>query len=139
MIPYLLGMHDIGFLLFFDREFEYFQCSVLKFLGTSYKLASASFSGDFTFMSDTILSTLASKQTLVGSDYSDPKVSEKTVKQEDSCTIEYTCEDDEETDDSSTEANPSSRLHEFGLTPLASSPCYAEAGAAGDDGEHLFL
>lgn len=90
-------------------------------------------------MSDTVLSTLASKQTLVGSDNIDPKVSEKTVTQEDSCSIEYTCEDDEETDDSSTEANPSPRLHGFGPSPLASSPCYAEAGAAGDDGEHLSL
>lgn len=93
-------------------------------------------------MSDTILSALASKQTLVTSeDFTDQKIiqikmGQKTVKQEDSCSGENTCEDDEETDDSSTEANPNSRLNEYGLSPLTSSSCYDDADAAGDDGEY---
>lgn len=58
------------------------------------------------------------------------------MKQEDSCSGENTCEDDEETDDSSTEANLNSRLNEYGLSPLTSSSCYDDADAAGDDGEH---
>lgn len=94
-------------------------------------------------MSDTILSALASKQTsMISEDFADQKIiqiklGQKTVKQEDSCSGENTCEDDEETDDSSTEANPNSRLNEYGLSPLTSSSCYddADADAAGDDGE----
>ncbi|XP_041820194.1 oocyte zinc finger protein XlCOF22-like isoform X2 [Chelmon rostratus] len=106
---------------------------------------------EFTFMSDTILSTLASKQTSVASeDHIDQKmdggcvdgkekIEQKTLKQEDSCSIEDICDDDEETDDSSTETNPNSGLHEYGLSPLTSPPCYEEAGAADDDaGEAAF-
>lgn len=108
-------------------------------------------------MSDTILSTLASKQTSAASeDHFDQKTDrggaderqdagksqgrnqekseEKTLKQEDGRSAEDICEDDEETDDSSTEANPNSQLHEYGLSPLTSSPCSEEGGAA--DGEH---
>lgn len=108
-------------------------------------------------MSDTILSTLASKQTSAASeDHVDQKnvgggaderqdtgksqgrnqeKSEKTLKQEDDCSAEDGCEDDEETDDSSIETNPNSQQHEYGLSPLTSSPCSEEGGAA--DGEHL--
>lgn len=119
------------------------QYSVLKFLVIFFYSAYFAsdvnvirFSGDFAFMSDTILSTLASKQTLVGSeDPNDQKITQKTVKQEDDCSIEDTYEDDEETDDSSIEANPNSR-HEYGLSPPTSSPSYEKSGAAGDDGEH---
>lgn len=128
------------------REFKYFQYSVLKFLVISFYSAYFAsdvnvicFSGDFAFMSDTILSTLASKQTLVGSeDPIDQKITQKTVKQEDDCSVEDTYEDDEETDDSSIEANPKSR-HDYGLSPPSSSPSYEKSGAAGDDGEHLVL
>lgn len=45
--------------------------------------------------------------TLVGSqDYTDQKISEKAVKQEDDCSVEYTYEGDDETEDSSTERRP---------------------------------
>ncbi|XP_044041393.1 zinc finger protein 79-like isoform X7 [Siniperca chuatsi] len=110
---------------------------------------------EFTFMSDTILSTLASKHISVASEdqidqkmdgggvdgkqdtwkpqgRSQEKSEQKTIRQEDSCSVEDVCEDDEETDDSSTETNSNSRLHEYGLSPLTSSPCSEEAGAAGD-------
>lgn len=117
------------------------------------------FSGEFTFMSDTILSTLASKQTSEdqidqkmdggGADSKQDtgkaqgrhqeKLKQRAVKQENSSSVEDICEDDEETDDSSTETNPNSRLREYGLSPLTSSPCSDEAGAAGDDGEPLAL
>ncbi|XP_076578484.1 uncharacterized protein LOC143314986 [Chaetodon auriga] len=94
---------------------------------------------EFTFMSNTILSTLASKQTSVetedhtyqkmdgGRADSKEKTEPKTLKQE------YICDDDEETDDSSTETNLNSGLREHGLSPLTSSSCYEEAGAADDD------
>nr|XP_046235148.1 PR domain zinc finger protein 1-like [Scatophagus argus] len=111
---------------------------------------------EFTLMSDFILATLASKQTLVASeDDIDQKMNggavegiekseEKTVKQEDSCSVEDICEDDEETGDSSTETNPNSRPHEYALSAvgcqlsavscrLSTSQCYEEAGAAGDN------
>lgn len=113
-------------------------------------------------MSDTILSTLASKETSVASeDQIDQKMDaggvdgkqdtrksqgrnqensdQKTLKQENSCSAEDICEDDEETDDSSIETNPNSQLHEYGLSPLTSSPCSEEAAAAGDDGEQNIL
>ncbi|XP_074480964.1 uncharacterized protein LOC141761513 isoform X2 [Sebastes fasciatus] len=109
----------------------------------------------FTFTSDTILSTLASKQTSVASeDHVDPKMDggggdgkqdtvksrgrnqemaeQKTLKQENSWSAEDICEDDEETDDSSIETDPNPQLHEYGLSPLSSSPCSEEAGEGGD-------
>ncbi|KAI3366770.1 hypothetical protein L3Q82_009435, partial [Scortum barcoo] len=109
---------------------------------------------EFTFMSDTILATLASKQVVAAAseDHIDQKTGgggadegqdtgkskgrdqgqseEKTLKQEDDCGTEDFCEDDEGTDDSSTETNQNSRLHEYGLSPLTSSPCSLEGGAA---------
>ena len=78
-------------------------------------------------MSDTILSTLASKQTSVASeDHIDSIISGKGGDSS-----------DEETDDSSSEVNPYTRLQGCGLSPLTSSPCSEEGGAASDSGEHL--
>lgn len=103
----------------------------------------------FAFMSDTVLSTLVSKQTLAESeDHFDQKTDgggadsketpeQKTAKQEDSCSMKDIFEDDEETDDSSTETNSNSWLHEYEPSPLTSSPCSEEAGEAGGDDEHL--
>ncbi|XP_045928481.1 zinc finger protein 154-like isoform X3 [Micropterus dolomieu] len=111
---------------------------------------------EFTFMSDTILSTLASKNTSVGCEDSidqkmdgervdgkqdtwkpqgrnQGKSEQKAMKKEDSCSIEDFCEDDGETDDSSIETNPNSGLCEYRLSPLTSSPCSEEAAAAGDN------
>ncbi|XP_039998772.1 zinc finger protein 79-like isoform X2 [Xiphias gladius] len=110
---------------------------------------------EFTFTSDTILSTLASKQTLGApegdidqkihwggadgkQDTKTPqgrhrgKYEEETLKQVNSYSIEDVCEDDEETDDSSIETNPHSQLQEYGLSPLTSSPC-SEGDDAADD------
>ncbi|KAE8281429.1 hypothetical protein D5F01_LYC20414 [Larimichthys crocea] len=47
-------------------------------------------------------------------------------------------EDDEETDDSSTETNSNSWLHEYEPSPLTSSPCSEEAGEAETAGEAAF-
>lgn len=101
-------------------------------------------------MPDTILSTLTSKWTSEASeDHSDHKINEvgkdrnqdteklQERNQENSCSIEDMCEDDGETDDSSSEVNPYSRLLNCGLSPLTSSPCSDEGGAANDSGEHL--
>ncbi|XP_028426300.1 zinc finger protein 37-like isoform X2 [Perca flavescens] len=105
---------------------------------------------EFTFMSDTILSTLASKQTSATSEDQDQimdqgegkqgtgksqgrnqeKSVETTVKQENSWRAEDICEDDEETDNSSTE--PNCGLPEYGLSPLTSSPRSEEAAEPGD-------
>ncbi|XP_044041387.1 zinc finger protein 37-like isoform X2 [Siniperca chuatsi] len=75
---------------------------------------------EFSFMSDTILSTLASKQASVASDHTD---SLRDGKGGD-CS-------DVETDDSSTEPDPSnSQLQERGKSPPPSSPCSEEAGVA---------
>ncbi|KAM8740061.1 uncharacterized protein AB9X84_020054 isoform 1-T1 [Acanthopagrus schlegelii] len=126
-----------------EQEFEQFAYDpedlkrIFQHQQERHKLAKS----EFTLMSDTILSALASKQTsVISEDFADQKIiqiklGQKTVKQEDSCSSENTCEDDEETDDSSTEANPNSRLNEYGLSPLTSSSCYddADADAAGDD------
>ncbi|XP_044198911.1 zinc finger protein 345-like isoform X2 [Thunnus albacares] len=77
---------------------------------------------EFSFMSDTILSTLASKQTSVASeDHIDSIISGKGGDSS-----------DEETDDSSSEVNPYTRLQGCGLSPLTSSPCSEEGGAASD-------
>ena len=78
-------------------------------------------------MSDTILSSLASRQTSVSSeDHIDSIMDGK-------------CDDsnDEESEDSSSEVNPYSRPQDCGLSPLTSSPCLEEGGAASDSGEHL--
>ncbi|XP_039647859.1 zinc finger protein 300-like isoform X3 [Perca fluviatilis] len=100
---------------------------------------------EFTFMSDTILSTLSSKQTSPTSEDQDQimdqgegkqgtgksqgrnreKSVQTTVKQENSWRAEDLCEDDEETDNSSVE--PDCGLPEYGLSPLTSSPCSEEA------------
>ncbi|XP_051248467.1 zinc finger protein 586-like isoform X2 [Dicentrarchus labrax] len=131
----------------FDYEFEQFVSNpedlkrILQHQQEHQKLTKS----EFTFMSDTILSTLASKLTLAAAeDHIDeklnPEMTEQNIlKQEDSCGIEDICEDDEETDNSSIETNPNSPLHEYGLSPLTSSPCSEEAGAAGDEaGEAAF-
>lgn len=83
--------------------------------------------GEFSFMSDTFLSTLASKQTSVASE--DHIDSIRDGKGGDGS--------DKKTDDSSIEPDPSnSQLQESGLSPLTSSPCSEESGVAGDSGEH---
>ncbi|XP_059181675.1 zinc finger protein 260-like [Centropristis striata] len=97
---------------------------------------------EFTFMSDTILCTLAFKHDSVASEDhtgeqdsgkslggNHEKSEQKTLKKENSFIAEDICEDDEETDNSSIETNPNSPLHEYGLSPLSSSPC-SEAGDA---------
>lgn len=72
-------------------------------------------------MSDTILSTLASKQTSVASeDHIDSIISGKGGDSS-----------DEETDDSSSDPS-NSQLRESGLSPLASSPYCEDTGVAGD-------
>ncbi|XP_059182342.1 zinc finger and SCAN domain-containing protein 12-like [Centropristis striata] len=104
---------------------------------------------EFTFMSDTILCTLASKQMSVASeDHVDQDLDggddrqdsgkSQARNQEKSESAEDICEDDEETDDSSIETNPNSPLHEYGLSPLSSSPC-SEAGDDETAGEASFL
>nr|XP_033470500.1 zinc finger protein 37-like isoform X3 [Epinephelus lanceolatus] len=92
---------------------------------------------EFTFMSDTILSTLASKQTSAAfQDHAYQKIDDRDGdgKPEGRNQEKPQSKDDEETDDSSIETNPDTRLQERGLSPLTSSPCSEEAGAA-DDGE----
>ncbi|XP_040886130.1 zinc finger protein 79-like isoform X2 [Toxotes jaculatrix] len=117
---------------------------------------------EFTFKSDTILSTLASKQTSVApKDHIDQKIpwggedskqdtekpqgrhqvklEEETQLQANSCSLEDMCEDDEETDDSSIETNPTSQPQEHGLSPLTSSPCSEGQDTADDrEGEAVF-
>ncbi|XP_037616510.1 zinc finger protein 558-like isoform X2 [Sebastes umbrosus] len=143
----------------FDYEFEQFVSEpedlkrILQHQQKRQKLTKSA----FTFTSDTILSALASKQTSVASEnHVDPKMDggggdgkqdtvksrgrnqekaeQKTLKQENSWSAEDICEDDEETDDSSIETDPNPQLHEYGLSPLTSSPCSEEAGEGGDDG-----
>ncbi|XP_022605323.1 zinc finger protein 676-like isoform X2 [Seriola dumerili] len=110
---------------------------------------------EFTFTSDTILSTLKSKQTSVApEDHIDQeihwggvdckqdaekpqgrgqiKLEEETLQEINRCSVEDMCEDDEETYESSTETNPNSQPHEFGLSPLSSSPCSDGADATDD-------
>ncbi|XP_059181674.1 zinc finger protein 211-like isoform X2 [Centropristis striata] len=97
---------------------------------------------EFTFMSDTILCTLASKQITVASedhvdqdldgDYRQDNEKSHERNQERSESAEDICEDDEETDDSSIETNPNSPMHEYGLSPLSSSPCSEEGDEAGE-------
>lgn len=103
-------------------------------LNLTSKINLICFSGEFTYTSDTILSALASKQTLMASKdhqkISQMTSEQRTFKQEGGCSGEYIYEDDEETD-SSTETIRNSRLHKYGLPPLTSSPHSEEAGAAG--------
>ncbi|XP_032360717.1 uncharacterized protein LOC116672859 [Etheostoma spectabile] len=135
-----------------DEEFEQFLSDpedlkrILQHQQERQKLTKS----EFTFMSDTILSTLASKQTSTASEdqdrIMDPGKGKKgtgksqgrnreqslrtTVKQENSWRAEDICEDDEETDNSSIE--PNCGLSEYGLSPLTSSPCSEEAAEPGD-------
>ncbi|XP_035537287.1 zinc finger protein 70-like isoform X2 [Morone saxatilis] len=131
----VLSMFDISS---FDYEVEQFVSDpedlkrILQHQQEHQKLTKS----EFTFVSDTILSTLASKLTSAaseehidqkmdeGGEDSKEKTEQKTLKQEDSCGIEDICEDDEETDNSSIETNPNS----YWLSPLTSSPCSEEAG-----------
>ncbi|XP_042367631.1 uncharacterized protein LOC121961642 isoform X3 [Plectropomus leopardus] len=67
---------------------------------------------EFTFMSDTILATLASKQTLVAAeDHVEQGGDGKTQERNQEKLEEDVCGDDEVTDDSSIETNLNSRLH----------------------------
>ncbi|KAF1372378.1 hypothetical protein PFLUV_G00264760 [Perca fluviatilis] len=147
------SMFDISSL---DEEFEQFLSDpedlkrILQHQQERQKLTKSEFT-----MSDTILSTLASKQTSPTSEDQDQimdqgegkqgtgksqgrnreKSVQTTVKQENRWRAEDLCEDDEETDNSSIE--PNCGLPEYGLSPLTSSPC-SEAAEPGDGGEHLF-
>ncbi|XP_031169494.1 zinc finger protein 182-like isoform X3 [Sander lucioperca] len=138
------SMFDISSL---DEEFEQFLSDpedlkrILQHQQERQKLTKS----EFTFMSDTILSTLASKQTSAASEDQDQimdqgegkqgtgksqgrnreKSEQTTVKQENSWRAEDICEDDEETDNSSIE--PNCGLPEYGLSPLTSSPRSEEA------------
>lgn len=85
--------------------------------------------GEFSFMSDTILSALSSKQTSVAS--KDHFYTIVVGKGADSS--------DEETDNSSTEPYPSnSQLEQRGLSPLTTS-CFEEASVAGDSSEYPYF
>ncbi|XP_031169502.1 uncharacterized protein LOC116060185 isoform X5 [Sander lucioperca] len=143
------SMFDISSL---DEEFEQFLSDpedlkrILQHQQERQKLTKS----EFTFMSDTILSTLASKQTSAASEDQDQimdqgegkqgtgksqgrnreKSEQTTVKQENSWRAEDICEDDEETDNSSIE--PNCGLPEYGLSPLTSSPHSEEAAEPGD-------
>ncbi|XP_078137672.1 uncharacterized protein LOC144537708 [Sander vitreus] len=130
------SMFDISSL---DEEFEQFLSDpedlkrILQHQQERQKLTKS----EFTFMSDTILSTLASKQTSAASEDQDQimrrnqeKSEQTTVKQENSWRAEDVCEDDEETDNSSSE--PNCGLPEYGLSPLTSSPRSEEAAEPGD-------
>ncbi|XP_035537297.1 zinc finger protein 2-like [Morone saxatilis] len=141
----VLSMFDISS---FDYEVEQFVSDpedlkrILQHQQEHQKLTKS----EFTFVSDTILSTLASKLTSAaseehidqkmdeGGEDSKEKTEQKTLKQEDSCGIEDICEDDEETDNSSIETNPNS----YWLSPLTSSPCSEEAGDEETAGEAAF-
>ncbi|XP_071396621.1 uncharacterized protein [Centroberyx affinis] len=108
-----------------DPQFEQFVCDPedLRMLLQHRKWRQKFTKSEFSFMSDTILSTLASKQTSV------------------------TCEDqtdhqslgrneEDATDDSSIETVPSdSQLQEDRPLPLTSSACGEEAGMAGDSAQ----
>lgn len=61
-------------------------------------------SGEFSFTSDTVLSALSSKQTF-----------DQKKAQENGCSIEVICDDDEEA--------AYSPEQDYGLSPLSSSPC----------------
>ncbi|XP_061570317.1 zinc finger protein 234-like isoform X1 [Cololabis saira] len=81
---------------------------------------------EFTFMSDTILSALASKQTLEG--FKGPCDQKKCP--ENGFSIEVTCEDSEEADCGSVEANPNSQEEDYVLSPLSSSAFYEGPGSS---------
>ncbi|XP_072233445.1 uncharacterized protein [Leuresthes tenuis] len=84
------------------------------------------FSGEFTFTSDTILSTLASKQTLVWSgDHTD-----REKDPENGCSKAVSCDDDAD----SSSVSPNSREQDDGLSPLPCSPCSEDVGASSDGG-----
>ncbi|XP_028426304.1 zinc finger and SCAN domain-containing protein 12-like isoform X2 [Perca flavescens] len=143
------SMFDISSL---DEEFEQFLSDPedLKRILLHQQKRQKLTKSEFTFMSDTILSTLASKQTSATSEDQDQvmdqgegkqgtgksqgrnqeKSVETTVKQENSWRAEDICEDDEETDNSSTE--PNCGLPEYRLSPLTSSPRSEEAAEPGD-------
>ncbi|XP_035852179.1 zinc finger protein 250-like isoform X3 [Sander lucioperca] len=143
------SMFDISSL---DEEFEQFLSDPedLKRLLQHQQERQKLTKSEFTFTSDTILSTLASKQTSAASEDQDQimdqgegkqgtgksqgrnqeKSEQTTVKQENSWRAEDICEDDEETDNSSIE--PNCGLPEYGLSPLTSSPRSEEAAEPGD-------
>ncbi|KAM6961523.1 uncharacterized protein LKV04_020535 [Tautogolabrus adspersus] len=114
----------------FDSRFEQFFCDQddLKKILQHQKQRKKLTKSEFSFMSDTILSTLASKQTSVASEghiegVTDEKGGDSTDE-----------ETNEETDDSSVELEPSnSQWQGRGLSPLTNSPCSEEGGVAGDD------
>ncbi|XP_070785465.1 uncharacterized protein [Enoplosus armatus] len=127
-VPSFSKVSSVFDLSSFDFQFEQFVSDhddlrkILQHQKQRQKLTKS----EFTFMSDTILSTLASKQTsLASEDHVDSRRDGKGG-----------VSGDEETDDSSTEPDPSnSQLQESGLTPLTSSPC-EEAGVTGG-GDHV--
>ncbi|XP_069556067.1 zinc finger protein 239-like isoform X1 [Brachyistius frenatus] len=128
-----------------DYKFEQFVSEDLKRILQHQQERQKLPKSEFTFTSDTILSTLATKKTLVASeDELDPRIDEgsvdvkhctdepqgrnqeesehKTLLQGNSCEVEVTCEDGEETDDSSVESET------YGQSPLSSSPGSEDAG-----------
>ena len=83
-------------------------------------------------MSDTILSTLASKQTSVACE---DQIDHQSLGRNE----EDACEDDEVTDDSSNETvSSNSQLQQDRPSPLTSSACREEADRPCDSGEHTF-
>uniref|UniRef100_UPI0037E73357 zinc finger protein 547-like n=1 Tax=Semicossyphus pulcher TaxID=241346 RepID=UPI0037E73357 len=111
---------------FFDIQFEQFVCDQddLEKILTHQKQRQKLTKSEFSFMSDTILSTLACKHASVATEGPTDGVS-------DGIGGEST---DEETDDSSFELEPSkSQFQERGLSPLTTSPCSEEAEVVEDD------
>ncbi|XP_020494453.1 uncharacterized protein [Labrus bergylta] len=107
----------------FDSRFEQFFCDQddLKKILQHQKQRKKLTKSEFSFMSDTILSTLASKQTSEGHIEGVPDETGGDSTDE---------ETNEETDDSSVELEPSnSQWQGRGLSPLTNSPCSEE----GDD------
>ncbi|XP_078138374.1 uncharacterized protein LOC144538145 [Centroberyx gerrardi] len=114
-----------------DPQFEQFVCDPedLRMLLQHRKRRQKFTKSEFSFMSDTILSTLASKQTSVACE---DQIDHQSLGRNE----EDACEDDEDTDASSNETVPSnSQLQQDGPSPLTSSACCEEAGRAGDSGQ----
>ncbi|XP_051248465.1 zinc finger protein 568-like isoform X2 [Dicentrarchus labrax] len=125
----VFSMFDISS---FDYEFEQFVSDPedLKRILQHQQEHQHLTQSEFTFMSDTILSTLASKLTSAApEEHIDPKMDEggedsKEKTEQKTLKLKDIYEDDEETDNGSIETNPNSGW----LSPLTSSPCSEEAG-----------
>ncbi|XP_062300139.1 zinc finger protein 345-like isoform X2 [Scomber scombrus] len=126
-IPSFSKVSSIFGLYSFDFQFEQFVSDHedLKKIVQHQKQRQKLTQSEFSFMSDTILSTLASQQTSVAS--------------EDSIDSMIDNSSNGETDNTSCEVNPHSQPQECELSPLTSSPCPEEGGVTSDSaGEASF-